>query len=165
MATAAICLARGIERDAVAEALRTFTGVAHRLETIAVRGGVAYVNDSKATNIASTLVALAAYPSRVHLIAGGVGKGQEFALLADAVASSCRAVYLIGEDGERIAAALAVTGKPMRRADDLVRAVEMARDAAAPGDVVLLSPACASFDQYANFEARGEHFRALVEAL
>jgi UDP-N-acetylmuramoylalanine--D-glutamate ligase len=165
MAAAAVCLARGIDPEAVIDGLKSFKGVAHRLELIAVRDGVAYVNDSKATNIASTLVALDAYPARVHLIAGGVGKGQEFALLADAVASSCRAVYVIGEDGERIASALAVTGKPLLRAGELGRAVEMARDAAKPGDVVLLSPACASFDQYKNFEVRGEHFRTLVEAL
>ncbi len=90
MATAAVCLARGIERDAVAEALRTFAGVAHRLETIAVRDGVAYVNDSKATNVASTIVALESYDGGVHLIAGGRGKNQDFSALAEPVAERCR---------------------------------------------------------------------------
>jgi len=83
MATAAVCLARGIERDAVAQALRTFTGVAHRLETIAVRDGVSYVNDSKATNVASAIVALESYDRGVHLIAGGRGKNQDFSGLAE----------------------------------------------------------------------------------
>ena len=97
MAVAAACLARGIDRDAVAAGLRTFPGVAHRLELIATRDGVAFVNDSKATNVASTLVALRSYAGGIHLIAGGRGKRQDFSPLAPVVAERCRAVYLIGE--------------------------------------------------------------------
>jgi UDP-N-acetylmuramoylalanine--D-glutamate ligase len=165
MATAAVCLARGIERDAVAEALRTFTGVAHRLETIAVRDGVAYVNDSKATNVASAIVALESYDGGVHLIAGGRGKNQDFSALAEPVAERCDAVYLIGEATAELESALVGTGVAVHRSGDLDRAVAAAASAASPGDTVLLSPACASYDQYPNFEARGEHFRALVSDL
>jgi UDP-N-acetylmuramoylalanine--D-glutamate ligase len=168
MAAAAVCLARGIDPGAVADGLRTFAGVAHRLERIAEANGVAYVNDSKATNVASTLVALASYAGGVHLIAGGRGKRQDFSPLAGPVAERCRAVYLIGEAAEELQAALAPAadaGVPLHRCGELARAVHAAAAAARPGDTVLLSPACASYDQYPNFEARGEHFRRLVEGL
>jgi UDP-N-acetylmuramoylalanine--D-glutamate ligase len=165
MATAAVCLARGIERDAVAEALRTFAGVAHRLEAIAVRDGVSYVNDSKATNVASTIVALESYDGGVHLIAGGRGKNQDFSALAEPVAERCDAVYLIGEASAELGAALAETGVVARRCGGLEQAVAAAATAASSGNTVLLSPACASYDQYPDFEARGEHFRALVRGL
>jgi UDP-N-acetylmuramoylalanine--D-glutamate ligase len=165
MAAAAACLARGIEREAVAAGLQTFRGVAHRLELIAVRGGVSYVNDSKATNVASTLVALRAYAAPIHLIAGGRGKRQDFKPLAPLVGQRCAAVYLIGEAAHELAAALSATGIPTRELGELERAVSAARAAARPGEVVLLSPACASYDQYSDFEARGEHFRSLVEGL
>jgi UDP-N-acetylmuramoylalanine--D-glutamate ligase len=165
MAAAAVCLARGVDPDAVARGLRTFGGVAHRLELVAVHDGVSYVNDSKATNVDSTLMALRAYSGGIHLIAGGRGKLQDFAPLAPLVAERCVAVYLIGEAAGEIEAALADTGVPLEECGDLERAVSAAREAASAGDVVLLSPACASYDQYHDFEARGEHFRALVEAL
>jgi UDP-N-acetylmuramoylalanine--D-glutamate ligase len=164
-AAAAVALARGIDAGAVRDALRTFRGVAHRLEPVGERDGVAYVNDSKATNVASTQVALRSYPGAVHLIAGGRTKAQDFTPLAPLVAERCRAVYLIGEGAGELEAALAPSGVPLRDCGDLERAVAAARDAAAPGEVVLLSPACASFDQYPDFEARGDHFRALVEGL
>jgi UDP-N-acetylmuramoylalanine--D-glutamate ligase len=162
MATAAVCLARGVDPEAVATGLRTFTGVRHRLERVATIGGVTWVNDSKATNVASTLVALRSYPGGVHLIAGGRGKQQDFSPLAPLVADRCRVVYLIGEAARDLAAALEPAGVPLRQAGDLKVAVALARAAARPGEVVLLSPACASFDQYSDFEARGDHFRALV---
>ena len=164
MATAAVCLARGVEPEAVAAGLRTFAGVRHRLERIAVREGVSWVNDSKATNVASTIVALRAFPGGIHLIAGGRGKQQDFSPLAPLVGERCRAVYLIGEAAGDLAVALEPAAVPLRAAGDLQSAVALAGAAAAPGEVVLLSPACASFDQYSDFEARGDHFRALVEA-
>ncbi len=164
MAAAALTLARGIDPDAVRAGLRSFRGVAHRLELVAQCDGVAYVNDSKATNVASTLVALRSFaPGTVHLIAGGVTKAQAFDALAPAVARACRAVYLIGEGAEELAAALEPAGVPLTRAGDLERALTAASAAAHAGDTILLSPACASFDQFANFEARGDHFRHLVE--
>jgi UDP-N-acetylmuramoylalanine--D-glutamate ligase len=131
---------------------------------VAVVHGVAYVNDSKATNVASTIVALRSYRGGLHLILGGRGKQQNFAPLAALVGQRARAVYLIGDASEELAAALAPAGVELHRAGDLGHAVTAARAAARPGDTVLLSPACASFDQYPNFEARGEHFRALVES-
>jgi UDP-N-acetylmuramoylalanine--D-glutamate ligase len=164
MAAASVCLARGLEADAVVAGLKSFPGVAHRLELVAKHDGVSYVNDSKATNVQSTLVALGAYEGGVHLIAGGRSKHQDFRPLAPLVAERCRAVYLIGEAQDELAAALDRTEVPLRRAGDLERAVHAARTAAGPGEVVLLSPACASYDAYRNFEARGEHFRVLVEA-
>jgi UDP-N-acetylmuramoylalanine--D-glutamate ligase len=163
MAAAAVCLARGIDRDAVAAGLRTFKGVPHRLELVTVRDSVAYVNDSKATNVASTIVALRAYERGVHLIVGGRGKQQDFSPLTQFVGERCRAVYLIGEAAAELAGALEPSGIHIIEAHDLEHAVAAARAAAIGGDVVLLSPACASYDQYRDFEARGEHFRALVE--
>jgi UDP-N-acetylmuramoylalanine--D-glutamate ligase len=163
MAAAAVCLARGVDPDAVRAGLRSFQGVPHRLAEMARRDGVLYVNDSKATNVASTLVALRAFPEGgVHLILGGQGKGQDFAPLRGPVAASCRAVYLIGEDATPIAQALRGIDVPMRDCGHLEPAVAAASAAAAAGEVVLLSPACASFDQFPDYEARGELFVALV---
>jgi UDP-N-acetylmuramoylalanine--D-glutamate ligase len=164
MATAAVCLARGVEAEAVAGGLRTFAGVRHRLERLAVQDGVTWVNDSKATNVASTLVALRSFPGGIHLIAGGRGKQQDFTPLAPLVAERCRAVYLIGEAAPELAEALDSSGVPLHQAGDMEHAVALTRAAARAGEVVLLSPACASFDQYPDFEARGDHFRALVTA-
>ena len=163
MAAAAVCLTRGIAADAVRAGLRSFVGVRHRLEVLALSGGVRWVNDSKATNVASTLVALDAFAAgTVHLILGGQGKGQDFSALRAPVQRCCRAVYLIGEDAPVIATALSEEGVPVYQCGDLERAVGKAREVAGEGDVVLLSPACASFDQFADFEARGERFRDLA---
>jgi UDP-N-acetylmuramoylalanine--D-glutamate ligase len=159
MAAAAICLARGIEPDAVRAALRSFAGVEHRLEDVATIDGVLYVNDSKATNVDSTLVALASFDVPVHLILGGQGKGQDFEPLREPVAARCVGVYLIGEDAATIG--LVVGGE---RCETLRRAVDAAAAAARPGEVVLLSPACASFDQFEDFEARGRAFKEMVAA-
>jgi len=166
MAAALACLALGIDAGGVRAGLRSFAGVAHRLEEVGEREGVLYVNDSKATNAASTLVALEAFGhGTVHLIAGGKGKGQDFADLREPVARACRAAYLIGEDAPVLAGALDGAGPPIYDCKTLERALGHAAAAARPGDVVLLSPACASYDQFADFEARGERFRALVAEL
>jgi UDP-N-acetylmuramoylalanine--D-glutamate ligase len=162
MAVAAVCLARGLDPDGVASGLRTFAGVPHRLEQVAIVDGVAFVNDSKATNVTSTTVALRSYENGVHLIAGGRGKQQDFSPLAAVVAERCRAVYLIGEAADEIARALGETQVELLDCGDLQRAVAAASSRAVAGETVLLSPACASYDQYPNFEARGDHFRALV---
>jgi UDP-N-acetylmuramoylalanine--D-glutamate ligase len=166
MAAAAVCLARGLEPEAVREGLRTFAGVAHRLEEVARRHGVLYVNDSKATNVASTLVALEAFPGApVHLILGGQGKDQDFSALREPVGAACRAVYLIGEDAGLLSRVLDHGDVPVHQSGSLDLALARATRAAVDGDVVLLSPACASFDQFADFEARGERFREFVIAL
>ena len=162
MAAAAATLARGIPAEAVAAALADFAGVEHRLEEVGRFGGVLYVDDSKATNVASAVVGIRSFPAGVHAILGGRGKGEDYAPLAAAVAERCRAAYLIGEEAERIAAALAPSGVPVHRCGDLEHAFAAARRAATEGDVVLLSPACASYDQYGSFGERGEHFKALA---
>ena len=163
MAAAALALARGIDPAAVREALATFAGVRHRLEEVASAGGVLYVNDSKATNVDSTAVALRSFQSGVRLILGGRGKGQDFTALRDLVAERTASVHLIGEDAEAIEAALGATG--VHRDGDLDTAVEHAARLAGPGDVVLLSPACASWDQFRDFEERGDRFRALARRI
>jgi UDP-N-acetylmuramoylalanine--D-glutamate ligase len=165
MAAATACLARELPPAAVAEGLRTFAGVPHRLELVTTRRGVRYINDSKATNVDSTRVALRSFPDHVHLILGGKGKSQDFSPLASLVSERCAAVYLIGEDSGTIAEALAGTGVSLISAGDLEHAVTLAARAARDGAVVLLSPACASFDQYRDYEARGDHFRALALGL
>ena len=152
-AAAAVALARGIDADAVRAGLRGFAGVEHRLEDVATIDGVLYVNDSKATNVASTLVALASFDAPVHLILGGVGKGQDFSPLR----GRAHGVYLIGESTSQLERE--VGGE---RCGSLEAAVARARAAADPGEVVLLSPACASFDQFADYEERGRAFTDLV---
>ena len=164
LAAAAVCLARGVGPDAVCAGLRTFAGVPHRLEEVAERDGVLYVNDSKATNVASTLVALRAFSGTgIHLILGGQGKDQDFTPLRSAVQQGARAVYLIGEDAPLIAEALAGVTVPVSACATLELALEAAGAAATAGEVVLLSPGCASFDQFTDFEARGERFRELLQ--
>jgi UDP-N-acetylmuramoylalanine--D-glutamate ligase len=130
-------------------------------------GGVRFVNDSKATNVAAALRGLAAYPEPLHLILGGSLKGESFAPLARAVRvrGGVRSIHLVGEASGEIAAALDSEGVEYARARTLDNAVSSAAALARPGDVVLLSPACASYDQFANFEERGDEFRRLVEAL
>ena len=121
-----------------------------------------YVDDSKATNVASAVVGIRSFEGGVHAILGGRGKHEDYAPLAAALAERGRAAYLIGEEAPRLAAALAPAGVPVHECGDLERAVAAARAAAAPGDVVLLSPACASYDQYRSFGERGDHFKALA---
>jgi UDP-N-acetylmuramoylalanine--D-glutamate ligase len=169
-AAAAVCAARalGIADDAIGEALRTFLGVPHRLERVAEVSGVTYVNDSKATNVAAAAAALRSFDGGVHAILGGSLKGGGFTELAAPVAERCRAAYLIGEAAERLERDLEgawAAGVARRRCDGLAEAVAAAAAAAEPGEVVLLAPACASFDAYADFEERGEHFRALVAGI
>lgn len=164
MGAAAVALARGIAPEAVREGLRTFGGVPHRLEEVAEIGGVLYVNDSKATNVASAGVGIDAFEGGVHAILGGSLKGGGFAELRDPVSERCRAVYLIGEAADRIASDLEGAGVPVHDCGDLETAVSAAGSAAVAGEVVLLSPACASFDQFSDYEQRGDRFRALVRA-
>lgn len=166
-AAAATAAARaiGVPDAAIARALATFAGVEHRIETVAERDGVLFVNDSKATNVAAVLRALASFPGRrKHVILGGRGKGESYAPLAGALASGDRA-YLIGEATAALADALSDAGVRFDECGTLGVALAAAAQAAAAGDVVLLSPACASFDQFRSFEHRGEEFRRLVQNL
>jgi UDP-N-acetylmuramoylalanine--D-glutamate ligase len=164
-AATAAARAAGVPDDAIAEALLTFPGVAHRIETVRELRGIRFVNDEKATTVPATLRALASFPdARIHVILGGRGKAEPYDRLADALGPDDRA-YLIGEAMDVIAHALDHAGRPYVRAGDLGSALDTAARAAAPGDVVLLSPACASFDQFRDFEDRGDQFRALAERL
>ena len=164
MAAAAVCLARGLDADAVRDALRSFRGLKHRLEEVAEANGVLYVNDSKATNVASALVGIESFPGGVHAILGGRSKGGGYAELVPAVRERCRAAYLIGETASALHEALAPAGVPLHDCGDLEHAVAAASAAAQPGEVVLLSPACPSYDQYHSYEERGDHFRTLALA-
>jgi len=168
MAAATAALSMGIDRDAVREGLRSFAGVPHRLEQVAEVDGVRFFNDSKATNVASATVGLRAFDGDVHAILGGSEKGEDFGPLADPVRERCVACYLTGAAAERLAEALAPVieaGVELHRCADLEDAVRRAAAAARPGEVVLLSPACASFDAFRDFEERGDGFRQIVETL
>ena len=159
-AATAAARALGTPDEQIAETLRTFPGVRHRLEPVDDVEGVRYVNDSKATNVAAALRALAAYADEpVHLILGGSRKGEDFAPLARAIGPNVRSVHLIGETATELAAVI----PQAQRDGDLATA--LAAIDARPGEVVLLSPACASYDQYRDFEERGEEFRRLVQNL
>ncbi|MGC1164472.1 MAG: UDP-N-acetylmuramoyl-L-alanine--D-glutamate ligase [Solirubrobacterales bacterium] len=168
MAAAAAALAMGLDREAVREGLRGFAGVPHRLELVAEIGGVRFVNDSKATNVASAVVGIGAFEGGVHAILGGSEKGEPFAPLLDPIVERCAACYLIGATADRLAEELALAtaaGVELHRDADLEGAVRRAAAAATPGEVVLLSPACASFDAFESFERRGERFREIVGGL
>jgi UDP-N-acetylmuramoylalanine--D-glutamate ligase len=155
--------AAGATEEEIARALRDFPGVAHRLEPVAERDGVLFVNDSKATNVAAALRAVAAYDRPLLLIAGGRAKGESFDPLAAAARGRVEHAFLIGEAAPELSEAFGEL--PHETSGDLGTAVAAAAATARPGDVVLLSPACASYDQFRDFEERGDEFRRLVEAL
>ena len=166
-AAAATAAAReiGVDDEAIARALETFPGVEHRIEEVATIDGVLYVNDSKATNAAAALRALASFPGRrKHVILGGRGKAEPYAALAAAFEPDDRA-YLIGEAAEELAPALKAADVPFVLSGTLEQSLVDAATAASARDVVLLTPACASFDQFTSFEHRGEEFRRLVQKL
>jgi UDP-N-acetylmuramoylalanine--D-glutamate ligase len=165
-AATAAARAAGLSDDAIAKALRTFEGVPHRLELVREVGGVRFVNDSKATNPEAAERALSAYPPGIRLILGGSRKNSSYASLArEASARGVAKVYLIGEAADDIAEALARGGVRFADSGTLEQAVADAFADAEAGEVVLLSPACASYDQFRDFEERGQRFRGLVEAL
>ena len=162
-AAAAVAAARaaGLDEDAIAHGLQRFAGAPHRLETVRELRGIRYVNDSKATNVTAAVRALETFEAEpVHVILGGSSKGEDFRPLAAAIGSNVRSVHLIGDEAARLAEL--VDGVVDETLD---RAVEHATSLAQPGDIVLLSPACASYDQFRNFEERGDAFRRIVEEL
>ena len=165
-AATAAARAAGRSDDEIAEVLRSFPGVPHRLELVAERAGVRFVNDSKATNTAAARRALAAYDAPLHLILGGSLKGERFdGFAADVARANVVTAYLIGEAAEPLAADLGYVGVLFLISTTLARAVTEAAAAARPGELVLLSPACASYDQFRDFEHRGEEFGRLVQNL
>ncbi|MBC7986937.1 MAG: UDP-N-acetylmuramoyl-L-alanine--D-glutamate ligase [Sphingomonadaceae bacterium] len=154
--------ALGVPEPAISEALASFPGLPHRMERVGERGGVAFINDSKATNPTSTAPALAAFP-KIHWILGGRAKTRDLDA-CEPHFGHVRAAYTIGESAELLEHLLAPR-MTVRNCGALDKAVRLAADAAKPGETVLLSPACASFDQFSDYEARGEAFRAAVRAL
>jgi len=163
-----VASACGVTPDAIASAVESFAGVPHRLERVATLAGADYYNDSIATTPERTLAGIRSFQEPLVLLLGGRDKHLPLEELAAEAASRCRAVVLFGEAAPKLAEALrGAAGLPGRaprieRVETLAEAVAAARAAARAGDVVLLSPACTSFDAYDNFERRGEHFRSLV---
>ncbi len=154
----------GAHPAAIAKGVRSFAGVEHRLEFIVEIGGVRYYNDSKATNVDATLKALEAFPGRILIVLGGKDKGSDYTLLQGLLRERAILALLIGAAAEKIEKQ--ITGSvAIERAGTIERAVEIASHAARPGDVVLLAPACASFDQFQNYEHRGRVFKELVHQL
>ncbi|MDO8893276.1 MAG: UDP-N-acetylmuramoyl-L-alanine--D-glutamate ligase [Sulfurimicrobium sp.] len=165
LAALALCRAIGLPFEPLLDALRHFKGLPHRVEKVAEINGVTFYDDSKGTNVGATVAALAGMPCKVVLIAGGDGKGQDFSPLAPAVALHARAVVLIGRDGARIGAVLENSGVPLLRAGSMEEAAQFSMQQAQPGDAVLLSPACASYDMFRNYIHRAEAFISAVKQL
>jgi UDP-N-acetylmuramoylalanine--D-glutamate ligase len=165
LAALALCSAINLPMALLLTGLREFKGLPHRVERVAEIEGVTFYDDSKGTNVGATVAALNGMREKVVLIAGGDGKGQDFGPLRDAVASHARSVVLIGRDGPQIGAALAGCDVPLISARDMDEAVALARRAAEKGDAVLLSPACASFDMFRNYEHRAQVFVEAVKKI
>jgi UDP-N-acetylmuramoylalanine--D-glutamate ligase len=165
LAAAACALWTGMAPEAIRRGIASFRGVEHRIERVRDDQGVVFYNDSKGTNVDSTIKALESFTEPVILIAGGKGKGQDFVPLALAARGRVRRAILIGVDRDKLRGPLTAVGIRTEDAATMEEAVRLARAAARAGDVVLLSPACASFDMFQNFEHRGQVFKALVRAL
>jgi UDP-N-acetylmuramoylalanine--D-glutamate ligase len=165
LAALALCTSVGIPMAAMLHGLRTFSGEPHRCQLVRILNDIEYYNDSKATTVAATVAALSGLDKPSVLIAGGKGKGQDFSALAHAVREHAKAVLLIGVDAPLLEAALLGTGVELMHCSNLDDAVEKAYKKVRPGEVVLLSPACASLDMFANYEERGQVFISAVEAL
>jgi len=164
LAAAAAATLAGVEPAAIAEGVRSFAGVEHRIEFVAAISGVEYFNDSKATNVDATLKALDAFPNNLLVILGGKDKGSDYTILRKSLRQHARMVLLIGAAADKIESQLGGV-VPVERAGTMSRAVKLAEERARPGDTVLLSPACASFDQFESYEHRGRVFKQLVRGL
>jgi UDP-N-acetylmuramoylalanine--D-glutamate ligase len=165
MAAHALCSALELPPRPLAQALREFAGLPHRVELVARAKGVSFYDDSKGTNVGASVAALEGFREKVVLVAGGDGKGQDFAPLAPAVKAHARAVVLIGRDAPHIAVALVDANVPLANATSMQEAVEASYALAHSGDAVLLSPACASFDMFRNYAHRGEVFAEAARAI
>ncbi len=164
MAAALAARSLGVDTESIGRALRSFRPLPHRLEEVGVIDGVRYVNDSKGTNMDALRYALESFAEPIVLIAGGRGKKNDYTALLPLVADRVKAAILIGETAEEMERAFAPLTRTIRAGFDMEAALAEAASVAAPGDVVLLSPACASFDMFRNFEHRGDVFRELVAA-
>ena len=165
MAVALIADALDVPADAIREGLRTFSGVPHRLESVRTHGGVDYVNDSKATNVEAVGYALESFERPIVLIAGGRDKGNDYAPLKPLVKQGVRALIAIGESADTVVRELGTHATGCTHASNMPEAINAAQRLAHAGDVVLLSPACSSFDMYRDYEERGDVFCAAVQAL
>jgi UDP-N-acetylmuramoylalanine--D-glutamate ligase len=164
MAATLAAQAAGIGAASLRATMKNFKGVEHRLEHVRVLDGVTYVNDSKATNVDSVWYALQSFDSPLVVLIGGRDKGNDYSRLNDLVKTHCRAVIAIGESAEKVTAAFSAI-VPVQKALTMPEAVQKARALAGKGDIVLLSPACASFDWFDNYEHRGKVFKEIVHAL
>ena len=164
LAAVAIGMAAGVEPAAIRRAVKDFRAVEHRLEYVATLRGVQYYNDSKATNVDATIKALESFPANIHLILGGRDKDSDYSELKPLLAERVKRVYTIGEAAAKIESQIG-DAAPVLSAQTLESAVRKAADLAAAGDIVLLAPACASFDQFSSYEHRGRVFKELVQSL
>ncbi len=164
LAAASAAYLAGAQPAAVASGVRSFAGVEHRLEFVAEIGGASYYNDSKATNVDATLKAMDAFPGRLLLILGGKDKGSDYTLLREALREKVLVAYVIGAAAEKIVGQISGVVE-IERAETLDRAVQLAAERATAGDTILLAPACASFDQFENYEHRGRVFKQLVRQI
>jgi len=164
LAGVAIGMLAGCQPAQIREAVRNFKAVEHRLEFVATVAGVDYYNDSKATNVDATIKALESFPANIHLILGGKDKGSDYSVLNDLLRQRVKRVYTIGAAAEKIETQIAGAAEIVP-SQTLDRAVRHASESAAPGDVILLAPACASFDQFQNYEHRGRVFKETVKSL
>ncbi|HEY6967404.1 MAG TPA: UDP-N-acetylmuramoyl-L-alanine--D-glutamate ligase [Burkholderiales bacterium] len=165
LAACALAHQAGVPLAALAPGLRAFKGLPHRMQRVRLRAGVEWLDDSKGTNVGATVAALRGLSRPAVLILGGEGKGQNFAPLAPAIRAHAKHVLLIGRDAALIGNAIAASQVPAERIDTMEQAVQRAAQVAAPGDAVLLSPACASFDMFRDYKHRGEAFAAAVGEL
>ncbi len=166
---AAVCAGAlmGCAPEKIRQAVRDFKAVEHRLEFVATIRGVDYYNDSKATNVDATIKALESFPANIHLILGGKDKGSDYSVLNELLRQRVKRVYTIGAAAGKIESQI-VSGKAeveIVHAETLENALRKANAVAEPGDVVLLAPACASFDQFKNYEQRGQVFKEIVRGL
>ncbi len=164
LAAVAIGMAAGVEPAAIRRAVKDFRAVEHRLEYVATLRGVQYYNDSKATNVDATIKALESFPANVHLILGGRDKDSDYGVLKPLLAARVKQVYTIGEAAAKIESQIGGAA-PVLSAQTLEAAVREAAELAAAGDIVLLAPACASYDQFSSYEHRGRVFKELVQSL
>jgi UDP-N-acetylmuramoylalanine--D-glutamate ligase len=164
LAAVAMAMVAGCTPQQVRKAVQEFRAVEHRLELVSAINGVTFYNDSKATNVDATVKALESFPANIHIILGGKDKDSDYTVLQPLLRERVKRVYLIGAAADKIAAQVQ-NAATIVRSGTLERAVRQAFDAATAGDVVLLAPACASFDQFENYEHRGRVFKDLVRSL
>ncbi|HWV30521.1 MAG TPA: cyanophycin synthetase, partial [Dyadobacter sp.] len=166
-ALAAISVAQllGISAEKISEGLKSFTNAPHRLEQVEVIGGVTYINDSKATNVDSVFYALGSFDQPVILIAGGVDKGNDYSQIEELVKNKVKGLIVLGKDPAKLENYFSGKVPQIYATEDVQDAVNKGREWGVPGDIVLLSPACASFDLFKNYEDRGDQFKAAVRNL